>query len=270
MEISILKDGIEAIANLARAAASRDIITTELFGQTYYMDNNRLRPVQPPDIRLPETRRLNSLDALVTMIKCEGIHMSWPLERGDSELGDDTLFVLVKSCREVGCSTSMLTMPDYVRCEIYQATCADSSAFTPGKKYGHEAFMIMLRSQFEDSPDREYLLGLLASVSSEATVRSEDNGLGQSVSVNKGIRNIQMQPVRSIVSLRPYRTFHEIEQPESEYLVRLSADEDGAVQIALYQADGGMWEMHARRCIADYLREQLANEIQAGAVVVTA
>lgn len=271
MEASIIKDGIDAIANLARSAASRNIITGRFFGRDYYMgSNNKLVPVEPPRMELPHPRAIASLDALVTMIRSEGIHMSYPLEYGDSEQGDDTLFVLVKSPTEVVCSTSMLTMPDYLRAELYKAHCSMVSDFTPGYKYSHETMMIMLRAQFQANEDRDYLLGLLANVSSEATVRSEDNGLGQSVSVNKGIRNIQMQPVRSIVSLRPYRTFHEIEQPESEFLVRLSAEEDGSVSIALHQADGGMWEMYARRRIADYLRQQLANEIQTGAVVVTA
>ena len=130
--------------------------------------------------------------------------------------------------------------------------------------------MIALRSQFRPSEDRDYLLEMLASVSSQATVKSEDNGLGQQVSVNKGICNVQMQPIKSIVRLRPYRTFQEVEQPESEFLVRLSVDSEGGVRVALHEADGGMWRLDARRNIALYLAQALENEIDAGQVVVTA
>lgn len=272
MEASILKDGIEAIANLAREAASRNIITRTYFGREYYMNRDRrLVPVAPPEIHLPVARTLYSLDALSAMIRREGADMTFPLEHSaDSDYGDDTLFVMVKSPVEVVCSTSMLTMPDYQRCDLYVAKCAMTYQFQTGRKYSHETMMIMLRSQFQPSEDREYLLKLLSSVTSEATVKSEDNGLGQQVSVNKGIRNIQMEPVKSIVSLRPYRTFHEIEQPESEFLVRLSVEEDGGVSIALHEADGGMWQMDARRKIAAYLEQQLREEVSRGDVVVTA
>jgi len=66
------------------------------------------------------------------------------------------------------------------------------------------------------------------------------------------------------VKLKPYRTFNEVEQPESEFLLRLS---DGA-QVALYEADGGAWKLTARRNIADYLRKQLAALIDDGIVIV--
>jgi hypothetical protein len=180
------------------------------------------------------------------------------------------LFVLVDDERNVYCSTSSAESTDYQRSTLYRARCSDTGNFRCGYEYGHEEFMIALRSQFQPSEDRDYLLQLLSSVTSEATVKSEDNGLNQSVSVNKGIRNVAMQSVRSIVKLRPYRTFQEVEQPESEFLVRLSVGEDGSIRIALHEADGGMWKMDARRRIANYLSNALHEEIEMGVVVVTA
>lgn len=70
--------------------------------------------------------------------------------------------------------------------------------------------------------------------------------------------------VKPIVKLKPYRTFSEVEQPESEFLVRLS---DGG-RVALYEADGGAWKLQARRNVADYLKENLADLIESGDVIV--
>ena len=64
--------------------------------------------------------------------------------------------------------------------------------------------------------------------------------------------------------LRPYRTFLEVEQPESEFLLRL--DEDG--NVGLFEADGGMWELEAKRRVAAYFEAKLELEISAGHVVV--
>ena len=70
--------------------------------------------------------------------------------------------------------------------------------------------------------------------------------------------------VRPIVKLKPYRTFSEVDQPESEFLLRLS---EGA-RVALYEADGGAWTLQARRNVADYLRTALSELIESGNVIV--
>lgn len=69
----------------------------------------------------------------------------------------------------------------------------------------------------------------------------------------------------TIVKLKPYRTFYEVEQPESEFLLRLS--DDG--KVGFFEADGGMWEMTARRTIKEYLEKALEKEIGENRVVVT-
>lgn len=68
-------------------------------------------------------------------------------------------------------------------------------------------------------------------------------------------------PIRK---LKPYRTFNEVDQPESEFLLRLS--EGGGV--ALYEADGGAWKLQARRNVAEYLKNALANLVEAGEVII--
>lgn len=80
-----------------------------------------------------------------------------------------------------------------------------------------------------------------------------------------GVQLKATQTIKPIVTLQPYRTFLEVEQPVSDFLLRV--DKEGG--IALHQADGGAWKLAAKRSIAAYLKEQLAEEINAGKVVVT-
>ena len=93
---------------------------------------------------------------------------------------------------------------------------------------------------------------------------SVDNGISQEVSVRTGAVLKEQQTVQPIVRLQPYRTFLEVEQPASDFLLRL--DKEG--RPALYEADGGAWKLEAKRSIAAYLGEQLADLVESGNVVV--
>ena len=95
-------------------------------------------------------------------------------------------------------------------------------------------------------------------------VSSVDNGISQEVSVKTGAVLKEQQTVQPIVHLQPYRTFLEVEQPVSDFLLRL--DKEG--HPALYEADGGAWKVVAKRSIAAYLAEKLADQVERGDVVV--
>ena len=65
------------------------------------------------------------------------------------------------------------------------------------------------------------------------------------------------------ITLKPYRTFAEVDQPESLFLIRIS--ERG---ISFIEADGGMWRLTARKTIKEYLEQQLKDQVAGGEVVV--
>ena len=87
----------------------------------------------------------------------------------------------------------------------------------------------------------------------------------QTVQVKKGIALAAREQVRPIVNLRPYRTFLEVEQPESAFLIRVRE----GMQVGIIEADGGMWKIEARRNIAAYLEKELKELIESGNVVVS-
>ena len=74
-------------------------------------------------------------------------------------------------------------------------------------------------------------------------------------------RNVEINPR---VKLQPFRTFLEVAQPESEYLLRV--DENG--RIGLFEADGGVWKLEAKRNVKEYLAVELDDLVKSGQVVV--
>ena len=112
--------------------------------------------------------------------------------------------------------------------------------------------------------DTAYLLQLLSSVSKDSKVTTLDNGVTQSVEARTGVALRGSVPVKPRVKLMPFRTFLEVAQPESEFILRL----DSSGQINLIGADGGAWKLEAVRSIAAYFEEQLGDLVEAGRVVV--
>lgn len=115
-----------------------------------------------------------------------------------------------------------------------------------------ENMIICLKSRFAPTEDRDYLVQLLGIITDQQSVQTKDDGITQSATVKSGIQLIGEQRIKPIVTLKPYRTFLEVEQPESDFLIRLK---DG--RAALFEADGGAWEREAVKNVADKLRELL-------------
>lgn len=95
-------------------------------------------------------------------------------------------------------------------------------------------------------------------------IKSTDNGVTQEATVKTGVVLKDTVPVKPIVELQPYRTFLEVDQPVSKFLLRV--DEHG--RAGLLEADGGAWKLEAKRRIAAWLSNELKEEIDAGKVVV--
>lgn len=130
-------------------------------------------------------------------------------------------------------------------------------------KLSFERAAVALQTRFQDSPDRAYTLQLLSQITTGAKVTYNDIGVATTVVTQKGVSLQQNATIKPLVSLRPYRTFQELEQPDGLFLIRI--DERG---ISFVEADGGMWKLEARKRIKSYLDEALSPEIEAGSVVV--
>lgn len=235
----MLKEAIEKITELAQ------IQTFNIDGHTYASD--RLNRIDPPVDR-PKSIPVTGLDSICKLIR--------------EELGKvgTTVFIQVEEHDTVRVFTTFLD--DFSRNDLYQ-----SKADVPGIKSGyreHETALIELRSLFMPNDGTQYLLDLLSKMSKDNSVSSSDNGVTQTVEMRQGIALKSNAKVNPRVSLKPFRTFLEVDQPESEFLLRI--DEDG--RIGLFEADGGVWKLEAKQNISKYFENQLKDLIDDSKVIV--
>lgn len=101
-------------------------------------------------------------------------------------------------------------------------------------------------------------------MSDENTVSTNDNGVTQTVTARQGVALNAVVNVRPRIKLQPFRTFLEVAQPESEFLLRVDSEKG----IAFFEADGGIWRLEAKRNIAEYFERGLKDLIEQGKVVI--
>ena len=125
-----------------------------------------------------------------------------------------------------------------------------------GRFLSSEQFNIMLQSNFIDDNDRGTLLEFASALKIENGAEIEDTGVYQVATVKTGVASLAKGKTPNPVTLRPYRTFGEVEQPASLFVFRI----DKQANMALFEADGKRWVADAVGNIAAYLKEQLADQ----------
>lgn len=213
----------------------------------YVYSDKELKVIQEPKVR---TLPFHTLSGLVYALLAEHENFVAPLLVSVTD--EDTVTV-----------HSAISSIDRMR-EVPYTVNAELIDIPFNRHLDYEAMMITLKSKFVETPELLELVKLLGTITEENSAQLSDDGFTQTVVVRKGIALKDNKAVNPIVKLKPYRTFNEVEQPESQFLLRLS--EGG--NVALYEADGGAWKLQARRNVADYLKSALTDLIEAGRVIV--
>ena len=151
--------------------------------------------------------------------------------------------------------------------EHFRRMCLVQSQATPpqfkfDQYYDSESFFVSVQTMFVDTPVRAKLLEFVASVRDEAVLETVDDGVSQLVNTARGVK-VAREKVPTPLVLQPFRTFNEVPQPESPFVLRMKAINGDRPHVALFEADGGAWKLGATRNIAAWLR----SEISAVAVV---
>ena len=232
----------EAIAYLVSLKETK---TFEIKGATYA--NQELTYI-PPHIAHPRTLRVNGLDSIVKLVQ--------------TELNDfnGVVFIRIDNPRRVEVFDELDGQMG--RSYAYEAIC-DAPEFKSGWR-DQDAAIIELRSIFVPDERAEYLLDLLSRICKDESVTSVDDGISQTVNVRQGVGRQNTERLKSRILLTPYRTFTEVEQPESEFILRLDNDS----RTGLFEVDGGRWKLTAKERIKAYFEERLAAEIEQARVVV--
>lgn len=143
-----------------------------------------------------------------------------------------------------------------------QANAANLTDNFLGKFLSHEDFIVGLQTRFVDSDDRRRVLTLIGNIKHETVKTSSDDGISQTVQAKAGVVLQQEAVVPNPVTLTPFRTFREVTQPQSLFVLRVNAGRVGGLpEVGLFEADGGAWRLTAVDRVRDWLTEQLPADV---------
>mgnify|MGYP007101878546 CR=1 FL=1 len=154
--------------------------------------------------------------------------------------------------------------------EVLAEAVADVPQIPFGKFVSNEQMIIIMQSMFTETPadrlnpvtDRDLVLKFAGTVVNGSVKEYGDDGITQKATIRDGIASKSEAIVPNPCTLRPFRTFQEIEQPASLFIFRMKEDGSGGeIYSALFEADGGAWKYTARESIALWLQSALDGKL---------
>lgn len=140
------------------------------------------------------------------------------------------------------------------------AAKADTPDLSFDRYIRKEDFTTILQSRFVENDEQEVLLRRLGTLVASEEVGQEDDGVSQRVTMQVGIKRTE-ETIDNPVMLRPFRTFTEVDQPASPFIVRIKKDDVNGILVGLFEADGGAWRNAARRSIQEYIADGISDAI---------
>lgn len=235
-----------AILEIERLVREADGKLLEIGGRTF-CTRSLHNPPEPQPEEIPATLVFHTLQSLAEYARDK-------IDRGYMDRRN--IFVHVVSPTQVDLRTGIFG-------ENNQRACLAQAKHTPsgfvfGKWYDMEMMNILLQSLFEPTDGRRAALSVVGTVKHEAVQTADDTGTTQKVTAMKGIVTTAKVEVPNPIMLRPYRTFIEIDQPDSPFVLRMTGGGDKPLLATLIEADGGRWEIEAIKSAKLFLAGELA------------
>ncbi|TYC50864.1 hypothetical protein ESZ50_01215 [Weissella muntiaci] len=234
--MTMTKEALEFLNNQSVTAAEKAIV--KVGEDTFVIEDGRVRRFEPNDA--PQKISAHTLSGVVTAIK------------------DGLLEAAVKSIQVVS-PTKVLVFGEVDKFGN-RPELASVEAITPEfpfERYlDQENFQIKMRANFIANEHRNILIKFAGDVTDTNEQSYSDDGITQRATVKDGVASKATAEVPSPAVLKPYRTFNEVEQPESEFIYRIKKS-GGDIVMALFEADGGAWANEAMANVAAYLKEAL-------------
>jgi len=227
-------------------------IRTTTVGDITYTKENIFRRIKAPEQVPPETLKFNNLIALVdyldrVSVVIDPTYVEYRLKGFDIE----KLFFAIMSPTEVSLMSSPDPANENIQFKFATATLSENN-FRFGDYCDLEIFIIGLLSRFEPTTDRDNIIEMLAHLANEHVVQNTDDKFSQSLQVKTALTTKAQVDVKNPVTLKPFRTFREVDQPESEFILRYRSS-GKIVEAALFEGDGGRWRLDAIKNIKEWL-----------------
>ena len=176
------------------------------------------------------------------------------LKTNVDKLSKDTLILHVESPMQV-CLYSQLE--GYFR-QRHSFVRVSLKLLSPKFDFDHfydvETFIIALQAFFVRTAERDAVLALVGNIREEGVKNHSDDGITQTIVAKAGVATVREVDVPNPVTLQPYRTFREIEQPTSKFILRMRQGQPGQKPIcALFEAEGNLWKLDAIQRISEWL-----------------
>lgn len=203
----------------------------------------QLHPVYEPR---PEALGVHTLSGIVDYVAAQ---------EGLKDMGPNpSVFLQVVSHQEVRLLTR-IEGPFCQRTIFLGAKLPENSRYPFGAWQDPETFIIELQAKFVPDDNIKALLTFVSSIKEANDRTSMDDGISQTVTAKTGVALVTETKVPNPVTLRPYRTFLEVQQPGISCVLRLRQ----GPMLSLHEADGGLWRLEAIQSIKTYLEDAIAN-----------
>lgn len=242
MDNGFTVDAVNKIESLVKAANEKENAVLQINDERYWVGSKERIVVDPR----PETIMVSSLSAIVAYITDN---------RESLEKEKIFIHVVDHSCVKV---RGIFEGPNKKRTLYMEAGLEkDFQVFPFGQFMSSEQFNIGLLSLFENTEDGVTLCEIVATLKSEESAENEDDRATTKRKTYKGVYTTSQKEIPQVISLKPYRTFLQVDQPESPFILRIRTDADHRITCALMEADGGAWRHTAMANICEYLRNAL-------------
>ena len=234
----------EAGKQAQREADAR--IIKDQFGQEYIVASGEVLEMveQKHEMAIrPDLVCLSTLSGLIEFINQDPDHIFHNKEKKYQIRVDDPTNIYVES-----------PLQGYHQERLAYAKCtADVPQINLGRYMDTEEFQVMLQTCFMPTENLDLVLRLAGSVRKDQSLQKADDGVSQKITINSGVTTASDVVVKNPVELIPFRTFMEVDQPVSPFVLRFN--EEG--RAALFTGAGKAWVVEAKKNIVAYLKREL-------------
>lgn len=143
--------------------------------------------------------------------------------------------------------------------------------FPFGRFLDREDFNIQMQTKFvQDGNDYASVLAYVGTAEHGTIAQYSDDGISQKAVVKTGLTQKAECLIPNPVTLKPFRTFVEVDQPESLFVFRMADARGDGIEAALFEADGKGWRNEAMKNIQEYFNKKLADLIDEKKLIVIA
>jgi len=156
-------------------------------------------------------------------------------------------------------SVELCEYPDSETGSIFPLVSAKPHTHGSVQRYNakQDEFCLALQTDFVQTEAQQKLLALAGNIVAESITTSTDDGVSSVVTRRKGIASKSRDTAPSLITLQPWLTFDEIQQPEIMYALRIKSNEDQEPTFSLTPSKATQWKLKAERDIAEYIENSL-------------